>query len=125
MSDSDGSGQVDYAGSDRISATTQTYAEDATGTWWHITTQTHSCGGVTNATTTTRTQATELSPWFLACTISVTPNGETSTVSRAFVPEMDAIVETTQRSAATPTLRRTLYGYQIETAGLGTATLFS
>ena len=106
--DVDGDGQVSYSGPDRISATDTRYEEDASNVWWRVTSQSESVGIVTHSAAVVKEQVTGLSPALLSRTVTVSPDGTTTTVTRAFENGTDIIVETSQTGTAAPYVRRAL-----------------
>jgi len=123
--DVDGDGQISYSGPDRITATHETYEQDASNIWWRVTSRADSAGGVTNALTVTREQLTGLSPALLSRTVTVAPDGTETTVTRAFEPGTDIIAEIVQTGSTAPRVRRTLHGRELESAGPDAATLLA
>jgi len=121
--DVNANGVIDYAGTDRISSTVIRYEEDASNVWWRVTSSAESAGGVTNSATEVREQLTGLSPALLGRTVSIDANAHTTTVTRAFEPGTDVIVETSRTGDAAPSVRRTLYGHEVESAGPDSAAL--
>lgn len=121
--DVDGNAQVSYAGTDRISSTVTHYEEDTSNVWWRVTARAESVGGATNALTVSREQLTGFTPSLLARTVTTGADAFTTTMTRAFEPGTGIIVESSRTGAATPSVRRTLYGHELESAGPDTATL--
>ncbi len=80
---------------------------------------------VTNALTITREQLTGLSPALLSRTVTVSPDGTTTTVTHAFEPGTDIIAEIVQTGTAAPRVRRTLHGRELESVGPDAATLLA
>ncbi|MDD4621835.1 MAG: hypothetical protein PHG71_01205, partial [Kiritimatiellae bacterium] len=106
--DVDGDGQVSYSGPDRISATDTRYEEDASNVWWRVTSQSESVGIVTHSAAVVKEQVTGLSPALLSRTVTVSPDGTSTTLARAFENGTDIIVETSQTGTAAPYVRRAL-----------------
>jgi RHS repeat-associated protein len=123
--DVNGNGVIDDAGTDRISASIETYETDTSMIVWRVTSRSESVGGVTNALTVTREQLNGLSPALLSRTVTVSADAFTTTVARAFEPGTDVIAETSQAGTAAPRVRRTLYGRELESAGPESATLLA
>jgi len=106
--DVDGDGQVSYSGPDRITATDTRYEEDASNVWWRVTSQSESVGIVTHSAAVVKEQVTGLSPALLSRTVTVSPDGTSTTLARAFENGTDIIVETSQTGTAAPYVRRAL-----------------
>jgi YD repeat-containing protein len=120
--DVDGDGV--FTAADLATAADATPEQDAAGDWWRVMARTRSRNGVTNSLGVTREQVTGLSPALLSRTVAVGADGVTSTVTRAFDPDSEVIAEVLQAGPTTPSVRRSLYGHELESAGLGSATLY-
>jgi len=120
--DVDGDGVISEA--DAVSSTATSYAEE-NGVWRHITSSASFRGGVTNASSRTEEQLTGLSDALQSRTVTTAHNGAVTTVTKSFDPGTCVVTETSQTDSATPAVRRTLYGYTLESAGANAATLSS
>ena len=73
----------------------------------------------------TRERLTGLSPSLLSQTVTVAPNGETTTVTRAFEPGTDIIAETATTGSAAPSVLRTLHGRTVESSDASAVTRYT
>ncbi|MDD4024884.1 MAG: hypothetical protein PHN85_03045, partial [Kiritimatiellae bacterium] len=89
-------------------ATDTRYEEDASNVWWRVTSQSESVGIVTHSAAVVKEQVTGLSPALLSRTVTVSPDGTSTTLARAFENGTDIIVETSQTGTAAPYVRRAL-----------------
>jgi RHS repeat-associated protein len=108
-----------------VTTASETRYENIGGAWWRVDVRSTSREGVTNAVATTRRQLTGLSNALRSRTVSIDPNGSTTTETSSFNPQTCELTTIRASDAATPlvavskfgrmihreTLRETVYNY--------------
>jgi RHS repeat-associated protein len=96
-----------------ITSATETRHEIIGGNVWRVDTGSTSCGGVTNAVSTTRRQLTGLSDALRSQTVSIAPNGSATTEQSSFDPQTCELTTMRATDAATPYITVSRFGRHI------------
>ena len=97
-----------------ITSATETRHEIIGGNVWRVDTGSTSCGGVTNAVSTTRRQLTGLSDALRSQTVSIAPNGSATTEQSSFDPQTCELTTMRATDAATPYITVSRFGRTVE-----------
>jgi RHS repeat-associated protein len=97
-----------------ITTASETRHENIDGTVWRVDTSSTSCGGVTNAVSTTRRQLTGLSDALRSQTVSIAPDGSATTEQSSFDPQTCELTTIRATDAATPLVTVSRFGRTVE-----------
>ncbi|MGI5869185.1 MAG: hypothetical protein ACOX9C_07070, partial [Kiritimatiellia bacterium] len=96
-----------------VETASETRYENIGGAWWRVDVRSTSREGVTNAVATTRRQLTGLSNALRSRTVSIDPNGSTTTETSSFNPQTCELTTVRATDAATPLVAVSKFGRPI------------
>ncbi|MGI6494957.1 MAG: RHS repeat domain-containing protein [Kiritimatiellia bacterium] len=101
-----------------VETASETRYENIAGAWWRVDVRSTSREGVTNAVATTRRQLTGLSNALRSRTVSIAPNGSTTTVQSSYNPQTCELTTVRATDSATPSATVSKFGRTIERESL-------